>query len=118
MSCGGAPDETMPPVRFRGLLGTVAVLAAVVHVAGVAVDSRSLAIGGGVVALLALLGFVALGGARLTARVRWSLLAGLLGLAVVVALGVVWYTPVTPPTSAGSRTSRSTMGCAGSSRTP
>jgi hypothetical protein len=85
----------MPPVRFRGLLGTVAVLASVVHVIGVAVDSRSLAIGGGVVVLLALLGFVALAGTRLTGRVRWSLLAGLLGLAVVVAFGAIWYTPVT-----------------------
>ena len=26
---------------------------------------------------------------------RWSLLAGLLGLAVVVAFGAIWYTPVT-----------------------
>jgi hypothetical protein len=95
MSYGGALGETMPPVRFRGLLGTVAVLASVVHVIGVAVDSRSLAIGGGVVALLALLGFVVLAGTRLTARVRWSLLAGLLGLAVVVAVGAIWYTPVT-----------------------
>jgi len=85
----------MPPVRLRGFLGTVAVLASVVHVIGVAADSRSVAIGGGVVALLALPGFVVLAGGRLVAGVRWSLLAGLLGLAVVVAVGAIWYTPVT-----------------------
>jgi hypothetical protein len=85
----------MPPVTVRGLLGTVAVLASVVHVIGVAVDSRSVTIGGGVVALLALLGFVVLAATRLTAPVRWSLLAGLPGLAVVVAVGAIWYVPVT-----------------------